>query len=48
MAEEEAEKIKEKIMSATFDFNDFVGQLEMMNNMGSMKQIMQMMPGPRS
>ena len=45
VAEEEAEKIKEKIMSATFDFNDFVGQLEMMNNMGSMKQIMQMMPG---
>lgn len=43
--EEEAEKIKQKIMSATFDFNDFVGQLEMMNNMGGMKQIMQMMPG---
>ena len=43
--EEEAEKIKEKIMNATFDFNDFVSQLEMMNSMGSMKQLMQMMPG---
>jgi signal recognition particle subunit SRP54 len=45
VAEEEALKIQEKIMNATFDFNDFVNQLEMMNNMGSMKQLMQMMPG---
>jgi len=43
--DEEARKIQEKIMNATFDFNDFVGQLEIMNNMGSMKQLMQMMPG---
>ena len=43
--EAEAEKLKEKILKATFDFNDFVTQLEMMNNMGSMKQIMQMLPG---
>jgi len=43
--EAEAEKLKEKILKATFDFNDFVAQLEMMNNMGSMKQVMQMLPG---
>ena len=32
-------------MSATFDFNDFLTQMEMMQNMGGMGGLMKMMPG---
>jgi len=37
--------MRDKIMSATFDFNDFLTQLEMMGNMGGMGGLMKMMPG---
>jgi signal recognition particle subunit SRP54 len=43
--EEEAEQMRDKIMSATFDFNDFITQMEMMQNMGGMGGLMKMMPG---
>ena len=37
--------MRDKIMSATFDFNDFLTQMEMMQNMGGMGGLMKMMPG---
>ena len=43
--EEQAEQMRDKIMSATFDFNDFITQMEMMQNMGGMGGLMKMMPG---
>jgi len=41
----DAEKMKEKIMKATFDFDDFLKNMEMMGDMGSMSQLMKMIPG---
>jgi signal recognition particle subunit SRP54 len=43
--EEQAAQMRDKIMSATFDFNDFLTQMEMMQNMGGMGGLMKMMPG---
>ena len=43
--EEQATQMRDKIMSATFDFNDFLTQMEMMQNMGGMGGLMKMMPG---
>ncbi len=43
--EEEAEKMKQKMMSAKFDYNDFLTQFEMINKMGPMNQVMKLMPG---
>jgi len=43
--DEQANQMRDKIMSATFDFNDFLTQLEMMGNMGGMGGLMKMMPG---
>ena len=43
--EEQANQMRDKIMSATFDFNDFLTQMEMMGNMGGMGGLMKMMPG---
>ncbi|PZO19395.1 MAG: signal recognition particle protein [Leptolyngbya foveolarum] len=41
----DAEKLQEKIMSAQFDFNDFLKQTKLMKNMGSLGGIMKMIPG---
>ena len=41
----DAEKLQEKIMSAKFDFNDFLKQTRLMKNMGSLGGIMKMIPG---
>ena len=43
--EEQATQMRDKIMSATFDFNDFLTQMEMMQNMGGMGGLRKMMPG---
>jgi len=43
--EEEAKKIQEKMMSAKFDYNDFLKQFEMVSKMGPMGQVMKMLPG---
>ena len=43
--EEQANQMRDKIMSATFDFNDFLTQMEMMGNMGGMGGVMKMLPG---
>ena len=41
----DAEKLQEKILSAQFDFNDFLKQTKLMKNMGSLGGIMKMIPG---
>ncbi len=41
----EAKKITQKIKKGRFNFNDFLGQMEQMKKLGSMKSIMGMIPG---
>ena len=43
--EEEARRISKKIAKNQFDFNDFQGQLAQIKKMGSMKDLMGMIPG---
>jgi len=43
--EEEARRISKKIAKNQFDFNDFVSQLNQIKKMGSMKDLMGMIPG---
>lgn len=43
--EKEAEEMAAKIKDATFDFNDFIAQMEQVNKMGSIKDILKMIPG---
>ncbi|WP_025730055.1 signal recognition particle protein [Atopobacter phocae] len=43
--EKEAEKMAEKIKENTFDFNDFLVQMDQMNNMGPLEDILKMIPG---
>ena len=39
MKQADAEQMKEKIMKATFDFDDFLKNMDMMGDMGSMSQL---------
>ncbi len=41
----DAEKLQEKILTAKFDFNDFLKQTRLMKNMGSLAGIMKLIPG---
>ncbi len=41
----EAEKMQEKILSAKFDFTDFLKQMRLLKNMGSLGGIMKLIPG---
>lgn len=43
--EEDAQEMTRRMMSANFDFNDFLKQYKMVSGMGSMGQIMKMLPG---
>lgn len=43
--EKKAKDVSKKIKKGTFDFNDFLDQLEMMKKLGSLKSIMSMIPG---
>ena len=43
--EEEARRLSKKIAKNQFDFNDFLSQLEQIKKMGSMKDLMGMIPG---
>ena len=43
--EEEAVQLEKKIRQATFDLNDFMAQLQQVKSMGSLSQIMEMIPG---
>ena len=47
LSEEEAERAEEdamRMLSGEFDFNDFYNQLEQISKMGSMSELMEMMP----
>lgn len=41
----DAEKMQEKILAAKFDFTDFLKQMRLLKNMGSLGGIMKMIPG---
>lgn len=43
--EEEARKLQKRIQKDQFDFNDFLGQLQQVKNMGNVKDLMGMIPG---
>ncbi|GEP19514.1 signal recognition particle protein [Pediococcus argentinicus] len=43
--QKQAEEMNQKIRENTFDFNDFVDQLNQVQNMGPMEDIMKMIPG---
>ncbi|MDR0298151.1 MAG: signal recognition particle protein [Streptococcaceae bacterium] len=43
--EAEQEKLAQKMAENRFDFQDFVEQLDQVNNMGGMESVMKMMPG---
>ena len=43
--EEEARKLQKKIQKNTFDFNDFLAQLQQVKKMGNVKDLMGMIPG---
>ena len=43
--QEEAAKMDDKIKDASFDFNDFIAQMEQVRKMGPIKDIMKMIPG---
>lgn len=43
--EQEARKLHKKIQKNQFDFNDFLGQLQQIKKMGSVKDLMGMIPG---
>lgn len=45
MRVEDAEDLQKKIMSAKYDFNDFLKQTKAIAQMGSMSRIMGMIPG---
>ncbi|KAG6386208.1 hypothetical protein SASPL_155099 [Salvia splendens] len=45
MQQEEAEDLQKKIMSAKFDFNDFLKQTRAVAQMGSMSRVIGMIPG---
>lgn len=42
---QQAEKVAEKMAENTFDFNDFVDQLDQVQKMGPLDQLMKMVPG---
>ena len=43
--EEEARKLKKKIVKNQFDFNDFVAQIQQIKSMGNLKDLASMSPG---
>ena len=43
--EEEAARLEKKIRTATFDFNDFLSQLQLLSRMGPLENILGMLPG---
>ena len=43
--EEEARKLKKKIVKNQFNFNDFIGQINQIKKMGNLKDLASMIPG---
>jgi len=48
VSEKDAKKTAKKIQSGQFDFNDFLGQLQQINNMGGIMSILDRLPGAAS
>jgi signal recognition particle subunit SRP54 len=46
--EDEAKKLEKKIRSATFTYEDYLSQIQMVKKMGSIKSLMGMLPGMSS
>jgi signal recognition particle subunit SRP54 len=42
---EDAERLERKLRSASFDFNDFLGQFQMLRKMGPLENVLGMIPG---
>ena len=42
---DDAANLTKRLLAAKFDFNDFLGQYKMLNNMGPMGSVMKMLPG---
>lgn len=45
MDDDEAKRLEKKILTATFTYNDYLNQIQMVKKMGSIKGLMSMMPG---
>lgn len=45
MSDDDAKKLGDKIRTATFTYNDYLKQMQMVKKMGSFKGLMSMMPG---
>lgn len=45
ISEDEAKKLEKKIRTATFTYEDYLSQIQMVKKMGSMKGLMGMLPG---
>src|SRR5438874_3151262 len=45
---EDAERLEKKLRSASFDFNDFLGQFKMLRKMGPVENVLGMLPGMRN
>ena len=45
MCQEDAEELQKKILSAKFNFNDFLKQTQMIAKMGSFSRLIGMIPG---
>lgn len=43
--DEEAKRLEKRIKQNRFDFNDFLGQMQMIKKMGDLKSLMSMIPG---
>lgn len=43
--EKDAEKLEQKIRTATFTYNDYLSQIQMVKKMGSVKSLLSMLPG---
>jgi len=43
--EEEARKLKKKLVKNQFNFNDFIGQIQQIKKMGNLKDLASMLPG---
>ena len=43
--EAKAQEMADKIKANTFDFNDFIDQLDQVNKMGPLEDILKMIPG---
>ncbi len=42
---EDAERLESKLRNASFDFNDFLGQFQMLRKMGPLENVLGMLPG---